>query len=188
MKSLGAWAPAWTFCGCRRSDTENALSFLPWALARLSVAEPEVIHAALVEAMPPLGALLQAPWELSMRWWSSSMLGIENPIFLTELSRHGPLQKSNYNLKELEWLARSAATLNSGLDFSCAIQAKMVANILQNSARLGLSACAEDLQAAQAVMGTSSPNFLTELSRQGLLQKSKTHLEELEWMAWSAGH
>ena len=87
---------------------------------------------------------------------------------------------------ELEWLARGAATLNSGLEFSCAIQAKMVANILQNSTRLGLSACAEDLQAAQAVMGTSSPNLLTELSRQGLLQKSNTHLEELEWMAWSA--
>ena len=72
-----------------------------------------------------------------------------HPNFLTELSRQGPLQKSNYNHMELEWLARGAATLNSGLEFSCAIQAKMVANILQNSTRLGLSACAEDLQELQ---------------------------------------
>ena len=87
---------------------------------------------------------------------------------------------------ELDWLARGAATLNSGQEFSCAIQAKMIANLQQNSTRLGPSAYAEDLQAAQAVMGTSSPNLLTELSRQGLLQKSNIHLEELEWMAWSA--
>ena len=60
-------------------DTERALSFLPWALVRLCVAEPEMIHAALVEAMPPLGALRQAPWELSMSWRSSAMLGIESP-------------------------------------------------------------------------------------------------------------
>ena len=64
-------------------DTERALSCLPWALVRFRVAEPDVIHATLVEAMPPLGAFLQAPWELSMFWWSSSMLGIESPNLLT---------------------------------------------------------------------------------------------------------
>ena len=75
---------------------------------------------------------------------------------LTQLTRQGLLQKSNFHLEELGWLAWSAATLSSGLEFSCTIQAKMVARILQNSARHGLSACAKDLQAAQAMMWASS--------------------------------
>ena len=59
-------------------------------------------------------------------------------------------------------MAWSAATLSSGLEFSCAIQAKLAASILQNSARLGLPDCAEDLQAAQAVMW--APSFTGQLT------------------------
>ena len=131
-------------------DTERALSFLPRALARLCVAEPEEIHAALVEACHRLGPHCKPLGSCPCCGGPPQMLGIGSPNMLTQLTRQGLLQKSNFHHEELGWLAWSAATLSSGLEFSCTIQAKTVARILQNSARHGLSACAKDLQAAQA--------------------------------------
>ena len=62
---------------------------------------------------------------------------------MKERERQGLLQKSKIHHEELEWLAWSAAALSSGLELSCAIQARTVAGILQNIARLGPLACAE---------------------------------------------
>ncbi|CAE8602521.1 unnamed protein product [Polarella glacialis] len=114
----------------RQRGVSLSASFFPWALARLSVHDPDLITAAFDEAVLKLSASELSPQELSILAWASGMLGVNNPIFFESLvARAIPQLKwfAMHDLLKLAW--GCSAACGAALDLFRAIQGEVGARL-----------------------------------------------------------
>ncbi|CAE8595682.1 unnamed protein product [Polarella glacialis] len=91
-----------------------SVAFFPWALARLSVDDPDIISGAFDEVALKLSASQLAPQELSMIAWAFGMLGVNNSAFFNTLVIQAVPQLQSFTMTDLLKLAWGSA--GSGLD------------------------------------------------------------------------
>ncbi|CAE8590760.1 unnamed protein product [Polarella glacialis] len=95
---------------CKERGLAQSLSFVPWALARLGVSDPEVIDAALSDAIAKLAdASNHSPRELSTVAWATAMLGVSRPELSSALAKQAIVQIHNFKVEELLLAAWGAA-------------------------------------------------------------------------------
>eukprot|EP00438_Fugacium_kawagutii_P001690 Skav202604 [mRNA] locus=scaffold2348:134102:139813:+ [translate_table: standard] len=129
------------------AEERSALEFL-WGLALLSCSQSEVINDACVEALVeamnrskgsaelgfhvPLDRFDSfSTNELSCLWWSTAMLGAQNPQLNALLTDQTAIQIADFELDELVTTALGAAT--TSLPLACLMQ-RRVKDILQQLA------------------------------------------------------
>ncbi|CAE8649953.1 unnamed protein product, partial [Polarella glacialis] len=110
-------------------DVAYSLAFVPWALARLNVEDPEVIDAAFTEAAQRLEASTHSPRELSTLAWASAMLGRsheEGAQLFRSLSEQVIQQIRDFQIEDLMLVAWGASASASDANLSRVIQEEMV--------------------------------------------------------------
>ncbi|CAJ1327877.1 unnamed protein product [Effrenium voratum] len=91
-------------------DRRRSGATFAWALARLEVREPLVLHAALVEATSSPHEL---PGEVAKLWWAAAMMGAEGPR-LQQLAA-ATQQLSSFTSQELLMTAWGASSIAPGV-------------------------------------------------------------------------
>ncbi|CAE8595721.1 unnamed protein product [Polarella glacialis] len=102
-------------------DVAYSLAFVPWALARLNVEDPEVIDAAFTEAAQRLEASTHSPRELSTLAWASAMLGRsheEGAQLFRSLSEQVIQQIRDFQIEDLMLVAWGASASASDANLS----------------------------------------------------------------------
>ncbi|CAE8668980.1 unnamed protein product [Polarella glacialis] len=100
----------------RQRGVSLSASFFPWALARLSVHDPDLITAAFDEAVLKLSASELSPQELSLLAWASGMLGVSNPMFFQVLVAQAIPQLKSFAMDDLLKLAWGCSAARGGVD------------------------------------------------------------------------
>ncbi|CAE8621936.1 unnamed protein product [Polarella glacialis] len=104
-------------------------SFFPWALASLSVSDPEIIRSVFDEVLLTLSTSELPPQQLSIIAWASGMLGVKNaPLFRLLLTQALPRMKL-FAMDELLKLAWGFAASRSDLHLLGAIQEEVTARL-----------------------------------------------------------
>ncbi|CAE8596920.1 unnamed protein product [Polarella glacialis] len=106
-----------------------SVAFYPWALARLSVHDPDIISAALDEVTLKLSASRLAPKELSIIAWAFGMLGVTNPMLFHALIIQAVPQLQSFTMGDLLKLAWGFAAAGVDVELFIAIQNEVAARL-----------------------------------------------------------
>ncbi|CAE8588905.1 unnamed protein product [Polarella glacialis] len=113
-----------------------SVAYFPWALARLSVHDPDIISAAFDEVALKLSASQLAPQELSIIAWAFGMLGMNNPIFFNALVIQAVPQLRSFTMGDLLKLAWGSAASGVDVELFMAIQNEVTTRLEQVDLRL----------------------------------------------------
>ncbi|CAE8687268.1 unnamed protein product [Polarella glacialis] len=108
-----------------------SVAFFPWALARLSVHDPDIISAAFAEVALTLSSSQLAPQELSMIAWAFGMLGVNNPTFFHALFFQAVPQLQSFTMGDLLQLAWGSAASGLDVELFMAIQNEVATRLEQ---------------------------------------------------------
>ncbi|CAE8614196.1 unnamed protein product [Polarella glacialis] len=143
-------------------------AFFPWALARLSVPDPDVISAAFDEVAMKLSSSQLAPQELSIIVWAFGMLGVNNPTLFHALINQAVPQLESFTMGDLLKLAWGSAASGVDLELFMTIQNEVIARLehvdLQSFSEMSKTAFLQDtlgLLWASNFAGCCSNNLLT---------------------------
>ncbi|CAE7199051.1 unnamed protein product [Symbiodinium natans] len=82
-------------------QTRSASSFM-WALARLHIRDPVVVHAAMVEAICDMRKhLFQDTRQMSTMWWAGQMLGASSNVYTDLMTERTVARLPDFTSKEL---------------------------------------------------------------------------------------
>ncbi|CAE8647733.1 unnamed protein product [Polarella glacialis] len=113
----------------KRSSCSESLSTLPWALAKLSVSDPQVVDAAFAEALSQLQASTHSPQELAALAWASAMIGVRNSEFSSLLASQAIPQIQEFKVAELMLVAWGAAAAGLDKDLSLVLQNEVASRL-----------------------------------------------------------
>ncbi|CAE8626802.1 unnamed protein product [Polarella glacialis] len=108
-----------------------SVAYFPWALARLSVHDPDIISAAFDEVALKLSASQLAPQELSIIAWAFGMLGINNPTLLQALVIQAVPQLESFTMGDLLKLVWGFAASGVDVELPMAIQTDVITRLEQ---------------------------------------------------------
>ncbi|CAE8656581.1 unnamed protein product [Polarella glacialis] len=108
-----------------------SVAYFPWALARLSVHDPDIISAAFDEVALKLSASQLAPQELAIIAWAFGMLGMNNPTFSNALFIQAVPQLQSFTMGDLLKLAWGSAASGVDVELFMAIQNEVTARLEQ---------------------------------------------------------
>lgn len=131
----------------RQKGTTHTLSSPVWALARLAVRSPALIHAALVEATSQLSASRHPPGELSILAWAVGMLGIDDLELSGALAQQASAQIHQFKLQDLLLFAWGTASSTSHYELSYQIQEELACRLQSFQVNLGKEASWNDIAA-----------------------------------------
>ncbi|CAE8663266.1 unnamed protein product [Polarella glacialis] len=125
-----------------------SVAYFPWALARLSVHDPDIISAAFDDVALKLSISQLAPQELSMIAWAFGMLGVHNPTLFHALVMQAVPQLQSFTIGDLLKLGWGSAASGLDVELFMAIQNEVVSRLkqvdLHNLSELSRSAFLQD--------------------------------------------
>ncbi|CAE8686748.1 unnamed protein product, partial [Polarella glacialis] len=152
----------------KERDVSLSVAFFPWALARLSIHDPDIISAAFDEVALKLSASQLAPQELSIIAWAFGMLGVNNPTLFHALVVQAVPQLESFTMGDLLKLAWGFAASGVDVEIFMTIQNEVIARLeqvdLRSCSELSRNAFLQDtlgLLWASNFAGCCSHNLLT---------------------------
>ncbi|CAE8621630.1 unnamed protein product [Polarella glacialis] len=113
----------------RERGVSLSVAFFPWAIARLSIDDPDIISASFDEVALKVSSSQLAPQELSNIAWAFGMLGVNNPTLFQALVIQAVPQLESFTMGDLLKLAWGSAASGVDVELLMAIQSEVTTRL-----------------------------------------------------------